>query len=219
MKPIRYLFFLYLITLFACNNVPKEIVNTFLYADVINHYERIESNKEKKKAALFLFKNMVQKYSIFDFKTDSVLKSIMDSIEQKNIQPGSKDIIEILKNNSRNTTKPEITFDYSSIKSNELISHIDITFNSWKRLSEKSGATFNDYCEYILPYRLKDEPALSLSTKFLENDFRAFVDTLKSVDSIVVAISRLIKSFGCKLDLTLSNNYPLTFSPKQVFEF
>lgn len=219
MKLSKYIFFVLSIAFISCNNIPKEVINSPLYKDVIKHYEHTDNNSEKKDAAFFLFKNMAQKYSLFDAQTDSILTFIADSVEQKEVLISRKEIIAASQHKSSKTNSPEIIFDYSVLQSNDLISHIDITFDSWKRLSEKSDATFNDYCEYILPYRIKNEPAFELQTKFFHDRLHSFCDTLARTDSIVPAISNFIKSMRCRVDNGLSKHYPHLFSAKQVFSF
>ncbi|WP_434035516.1 transglutaminase domain-containing protein [Formosa sp. 4Alg 33] len=217
MKRVNYMFIFLLITFFSCNNIPKEIINTPLYKDVISHYEHTDINREKKDAALFLFKNMDQKYSILDTQIDSILTFIADSIEKKEVLISRKELIAASKQKSFKTSSPEIIIDYSVIKSNDLISHIDITYNSWKQLSEKSDANFKDYCEFILPYRIKNEPAFELQTEYFHDKLHSFSDTLARTDSIVPAISNLIKSLRFRVDNGLSKHYPNLFSAKQVF--
>ena len=216
MKP-AFNFFLFVIFLMGCREIPSEITKTTLYRDVIQHYNTETISNEKKEAAIFLFKNMLQKHSLIDFNTDSLLTFISDSIEKGELPRINKRTAKILKQKSLLNTNPKIVYDFSIIKSHDLISHINITYNNWKHLAAKSRASYSDYCNFILPYRIKNEPIMKLQTKFLYNQFHSLKDSILKTDSIISTISNYIKSMNFRVNLTLSNHYPHPISPKHVF--
>lgn len=202
----------------GCNDIPKEIRETLLFEDVLHHYKNKDSNKEKRDAAKFLFRYMASKYSLMDTIVDSALTNLYDSIYQSDTLH-SKNIVNLLKEKAPKKSNASIVVrDYSVIESNNLIDHIDITYTNWKNLSALSGASFADYCEYILPYRVRNEPLTDISTKLFEKVFKAFADTIHHTDSIVPAISNFIKSIGCEVSLSLVEHYPNLISAKHVYQ-
>ena len=47
----------------------------------------------------------------------------------------------------------EFKEDYSMIKANYLIKSIDAAFDDWQQGCWARGITFDEFCEYMLPYK------------------------------------------------------------------
>lgn len=218
MKYNNVLTILLLLLFTGCSRIPKEIKRSQLYSEVINHYENIEPDKQKKEAALFLFRYMNMKYSVYDEKADSILTFFVDSIDKAPNKPDRTEIIASLIRLAPKSHEFKIIKDIDIVDSKDLIQHIDITYKNWQYLSKKSGASFNDYCEYILPYRLKEEPFTQFTTSLFESHFKALSDTLYYSDSIVSIIPSFIKSIGCGITALLSNYYPTIISARHLFQ-
>lgn len=202
----------------GCNDIPKEIRETVLFSDVMHHYKKKDSSVEKRDAAKFLFRYMASKYSIHDTVVNAMLTNICDSIYQEDTVLSSREIENLLKRVAPESSNATKAGDFSVIASKGLIEHIDITYNNWKNLSAISGASFIDYCEYILPYRVRSESFSDFSTKLFEENYLKFADTLQHVESIVPAISSFIKTIGCEASLTLAEHYPILMSAKHVYQ-
>ena len=48
--------------------------------------------------------------------------------------------------------------DIEVVDSAFLVEHIEWAFKVWKEQPWGGNVTFDDFCEYILPYRIGDEP-------------------------------------------------------------
>ncbi len=121
----------------------------------LDHYQ---SDKLKLQAAKFLISNMylhfhrevkftrqnnkTVDFNVFEFESGELISKAIDSI--RNI-PGIK-------------FRNEIISDTQSISSEELIDHIDLAFEVWKNKSWASHLSFDQFCEFILPYRAYREP-------------------------------------------------------------
>ncbi len=154
---------------------------------VINHY-KILNDKEKLEATYFLIGNMKNKYGrygeiakqyyqvfhklheLYDNKTDedsinNTLKAEWDSIEK---------------------VSGPITYenmpgyhDYNIITADYLIENIDMAFKAWKEKPWAKQLNFEKFCEFILPYRVYDEP-LQLYRKRFYDEFAWLDDSIKN---------------------------------------
>ena len=213
---MKNILLLILIVLSGCSYFSKHITETSLYKDVIYHYKNEDCNKEKENAALYLFEYMESKYSCYDSMTDNAISILNDSLNQFKDILGKKDIVRILTKNAPKSPDVKIVKDISVIKSSDLIKHIDITYDAWKELSNVSGASYQDYCNYILPYRVSSEKYGFRNTINLNKEYHQFRDTLLHVDSIIPAMSGFLKSLEFKYCPSLNNLYTTLFSPKQI---
>lgn len=120
---------------------------------VLVHYDSIP---EKKKAAEFLIRNMPGRYSLqspFLFR----YYELLDSLQGLNYIGHDEMIVfydSIYKRPEWRSLKP--VYDIESITSQYLITHIDAAFDAWKSPWAKD-LTFEEFCEYLLPYRVDNE--------------------------------------------------------------
>jgi hypothetical protein len=135
---------------------------------VIQHYQGI-GDKQKLEAACFLIANMPGKVSIIDPMAEEIFYLVhkdWNKFEKKrDLDAYLKPVIDSIKRHSNDETK--IVKDIETIKSGFLIENIDCSFEMWK----KPWATqynFKQFCEYILPYRVRTEPLSPWKKELLE---------------------------------------------------
>ncbi len=125
---------------------------------VISHYKKT-GEPQKLKAAYFLIENMDAHnssgyywedrsgkrvpYNELDYPTFEKAVTAFQKI--KAINPGLHP----------HTTKDQ---DINNLKAGYLIQNIDYAFHQWKSDSRYKNIPFNDFCEYLLPYRVSSEP-------------------------------------------------------------
>ncbi len=121
---------------------------------VLDYYKN-QDNHKKLKAAEFLIGNMLGKsyrnnspfLNAFLIKLDS-LRSLQTEIKEKDLKFIWK------KCESQNYNKSsERKFDVRTVTAKLLIDNIDETFLIWEKVSWSSAFTFEQFCEYVLPYR------------------------------------------------------------------
>jgi hypothetical protein len=121
---------------------------------VIRHYKE-EQNEEKLAAARFLINNMEGSYSYSGEAYEIIRKAYkhlsLVSESERNITLKNK--LDTL----RNVPELTIEFDKDSIKADFLIKHIDFAYNVWKKSPWNKDVSFNNFCEYILPYKYSNE--------------------------------------------------------------
>ena len=178
---------------------------------VLAHYRQNPEDSLKYKAAVFLIENMPWHYypehpgrenyyrqidSVFAIK-EKTKPQIKSLIEQIKIDPGQMEMIR----------------DIRTINASFLISQIDRAFETRNYPWAKSLA-FEDFCEYVLPYRLDKEP-LEDWRQFYGERMAPTLDSLAAVgasDSVVC--KALMSLFDVPPDfLLMENKFPLPLNP------
>lgn len=147
---------------------------------VLNHYAKEKPDKEKLKAAKFLIANMRWHQSIIDTTSHAILDSIIqqaDSTLYILAQTSSIDSFNTAKYITRiwssrikfkiNTDvkqknlpiseNSQVKYDHQWITANQLISHIDFIFSVREQSTNLKKLSFDDFCEYVLPYRASSD--------------------------------------------------------------
>jgi len=124
---------------------------------VIDHYKN-DNNKYKLKAAIFLLEHMSDQFHAVGDDVDHDRRSFhkMDSLLKSGHGSFNKSWDSIQKIHPPSSNNIELVSDASTIKANFLIRHIDAAFTAWHYPWARS-LSFDDFCEYILPYKLKNE--------------------------------------------------------------
>jgi hypothetical protein len=151
------------IVLTACktNKIPANLEESFKVAGknkselikVINHYSRNSKDSLKLKAAFYLIENMYVRYSNNSdfFKVTIKELSNLKTYNEKSTK--IKSLIKIYQNDFN-----KIIYDCQIIKAEYLISNIELAFKVWKEQPWGKYISFNIFCEYILPYKIGNEP-------------------------------------------------------------
>jgi hypothetical protein len=184
MNKISILFLCLLII--SCSQTEEQKYN-HLCEVVLNHYRK-DQNPLKLKAASFLLDNMKGKYSIegelYKVYTDTIKKYYRDpNILFKKLK--------LLKKYSYNMNRIN---DTNIITTDYLIQNIDNAFDIWEKAKWKNDVSFNDFCEFVLPYRIGREPLEDWRRKIRENSLlRSYNDTLSSFADVQSAACWLVR--------------------------
>lgn len=125
---------------------------------VLNFYSRTPSDSLKYKAACFLIKNMPNYYSYYSPDIDSV-KNLYQAVAHQ--QMNEAQALRITREQYGNLSSPRqmmTVYDSHVITASYLIQNIEHAFKMWKKQPWGKYVKFNDFCEYILPYRIAYEP-------------------------------------------------------------
>lgn len=156
-----------LLCLNACSN-DSLLEQVLTYADfnrpelekVLTHYKH---DSLKYRAACFLIENMPGKYGIEAENPDDAYKRFLKNIPEKDSVYWKLDSCHVghLLDSVSMVAAPRMrkVEDIKAITSSLLIENIDYAFKAW----EESGYSydFDDFCHYILPYRIGHEPLSS----------------------------------------------------------
>lgn len=134
---------------------------------VIRHYQD-SGDSLRLKAALFLIENMADKY----YLTGNLINefyTFVDSVYQ--IRQPEYDIPAIydaFKNKAKyKEEKPQVNWDVQTLSADFLIQNIEEAFAVWGRPWNKH-LSFDEFCEWILPYRVATEIPESWRTLYRE---------------------------------------------------
>jgi hypothetical protein len=124
--------------------------------NVIKHYSHHASDSLKLKAAIFLIENMDAHYSYqsdqwekFQLELDSLFKKETDPVK---LDPLFDSIYK-----KYDFSDARYISDLQTVKAKFLIRNIDEAFKAWQS-PYANHLSFDDFCEYILPYRVSQEP-------------------------------------------------------------
>ncbi|RBQ02709.1 discoidin domain-containing protein [Pedobacter miscanthi] len=130
---------------------------------VLSHYSQAKDSL-KFNAAKFLILNMpihkgYQRNSISAYTN---IFSIIDTLSYRQERVTNEDKIHIGDSVAQIVGFPEIKNaktieDSKLISAGYLINNIDFAFEAWKKAPWSKDVNFQDFCEYILPYRIRDE--------------------------------------------------------------
>lgn len=150
---------------------------------VLKHYEE---EPEKLKAARFLLSNMLYNYAYTDGEIDSLKRVLTMAISQQGVL--SREIRDKWKGIRYNKAQKEL--DIRKIKADLLIENIDLAFEVWERRPWSKHYSFEDFCDYILPYRLDNEP-LERWRKLYYDRYASALDSLYQGADVVKAAELL----------------------------
>jgi len=219
---------LFLVTVFfginiSCNKSRKDELNA-----VISHYSRETKDSLKLKAARFLIKNLDGQETL---DTTSVVCNepyfnlLNDVWKREKNQYGSRFPIQTKAIDSLNKKlnlpqyNPNALYvnDAQLISADFLIKNIDNAFYVWRNMPWAKTISFEDFCEYILPYRCSDTYSLNARTYFLAK-YKYLIDSVKHSDNSFTAGRFIIKDvdswFAENVNLLLRYPYlePIKFS-------
>jgi hypothetical protein len=168
----------------------KELIN------VLEHYRQTGEN-EKYKAAEFLIGNMANKYSK-QLPKDSYYFTILSKVDSlRSCKATTEEVDNFIKDHWQKAQMSSDTklgydfiYDYTIITSQYLINNIDLSFKVWKEKPWASHLNFGKFCEWILPYRVFDEPlqnwrqAFYNSLSWLDDTLQNSLDTKKACELV-----------------------------------
>jgi len=126
---------------------------------VFEHYVE-QGASQKLKAAYYLIENMEgHSYVIYELHDSNKVnvdfdvlaypdyKSLLEAWDQIEAEHGSLDF-----------SKDKIKKDLENISADLLIHNIDMAFRAWQEKPWAKHLSFENFCEYVLPYRGSNEP-------------------------------------------------------------
>ena len=169
---------------------------------VLDHYSEFPVDSLKYKAACYLIKHIPYYYSYAP-------NEIVDSLKQIKVKNGDGWLPqEVIKKWKwfHYENLPKIN-DIDVITADLLIENIDYAFEVWNKRSWSKYYTFEDFCEYILPYRVGNEK-LEKWRKIYYDRYCPVLDSLYQGTDVVEAARRMAaylqsEKFYSRIDFSL----------------
>lgn len=99
------------------------------------------------------------------------------------------------------------TDDITHVSAELLIHNIDLAFSAWRENPWGRDYTFSQFCEWMLPYRIGDEPLEDWRRKYHDR-YRPVLDSLYQGDDMVEAADRLSRYLSATARFELCNDFP-----------
>jgi hypothetical protein len=158
----------------------------------------------KYKAACFLIENMPYHYGYEDARLDSVKAVLGTAPLGDGYIPDSE---RKRKWKSFNYKSLPMLQDVQRMTAALLIENIDVAFETWNRVPWAKYYSLDDFCEWILPYRVGDEPLESWRKAYYDH-YHPILDSLYQGENILEAADALNKYL----------KYETPFSPNSDFD-
>jgi len=158
---------------YSCSNVDHQLSEGLDFAGknrselekVLEHYGR-PADSLKLKAAQFLIANMPFHYGYYGkgINTYANIFSIIDTLSYTHESVSNEDKVHIGDSIVHiygwpNIDSAQKVYDSKALTADFLINNIDFAFMAWQNTPWSKQVPFGDFCEYILPYRIKNERA------------------------------------------------------------
>lgn len=151
---------------------------------VLKHYE---NDSLKLKAAIFLIENMPGYYSYEGALLDSMKAALATCDWRGYIKP------EVKKKWSGYSNDQLLKiYDVNVITADYLIKNIDQAFQVWQKRPWGKYLEFNDFCEYILPYRIGNEPLENWREVYYE-EYGCLLDSVYQGTDLVKAANVVLR--------------------------
>ncbi len=122
---------------------------------VLNHYRDTDINPQKLRAAEFLIENMPAHYSYADERIHEYYDYAVRILADKSLTPNQqRDSLQAITARKYSDLSSHTVPDAQVIKADFLIDNIDKTYAQWTTCPWTGHLTFDEYLEWILPYKL-----------------------------------------------------------------
>lgn len=174
---------------------------------VLDYYCNVDNDPEKLKAAIFLIENMPGHYSYRSKDIDDYY-SIAINLFNSNLDPKEqRDSLLSLSENRFFGLDHMLVQDARIITSDYLIQNIDAAFDVWRTERWASHISFEDFCEWLLPYKSTELQSFdnwrdTMSQKFSDNirnmqyDDESYESPFRAVNIIREELIRKIHPTG-----------------------
>lgn len=158
---------------------------------VLEYYSLNKSDSLKYKAACYLIENMPYHFTYGGAEVDFYLQEIETLLNTSKDKSESLQIIKKLNDDLiKGKERIDKMMDVKTITSEFLINHIDASFKT-REYPWAKDVNFEDFCQYVLPYRLSNEP--------LQNWIPFYTEHVKHIADSLYLKSTSIKDFVGRL--------------------
>ncbi|GHT75907.1 hypothetical protein AGMMS50262_12680 [Bacteroidia bacterium] len=150
---------------------------------VLSHYASNPVDSLKYKAAVFLIENLPGHYS---YKYPELLQAYYAELDTADFSDpdynANKRIIEQISAGHETSKMNKTVEDIRIITANFLIDNIDRAYDVWQYGEWATHVSFDEFCEYILPYKGAEQQPLDNWREYAKNMLKADLDTLHYCD-------------------------------------
>ncbi len=162
---------------------------------VLQYYSRNPEDSLKYRAARFLIENMPYYYSCTGASLDTFKNAFIRITREGTVGKQALDLVE-KRYGPLNYQMLEKVPDIKTVDSGFLIDNIEHSFMVWERQPWGKYIPFDTFCNFILPYRIKDEPLENWKPVYCQR-YQPVLDSLlqtnKIMDASLLLYNHIIK--------------------------
>lgn len=220
---IKSAFFIWMLSCFSCKNESRLEMALGLAGDnraelenELSHSKQNPSDSLKYKAAVFLIENM----SYHNYRPVlSEYDRLFDSIQNYPFDVSRKGVFDKMLDSFTGTVrvpKASLLNDIKNVKSDFIINNIELAFKSWYRITEENRASFDEFCNYVLPYRSDNEPLEFSSRESLLKKYSWVYKYIDKKHGLKFVVDSIASEFAFKSLVKISEYYPQPLSISQI---
>lgn len=186
---LQYLLLIICLSFYSCSK-PSVLEHALLFSGdnqselekVLNYYNEKPEDSLKYKAACFLIENLPYHF-YYEGESIERFKEAYQQVKKDGLL-GQDAINQVVRNGvGINYSKLNRVKDAHKITAEFLIDNIEHSFMVWQKQPWGKDVTFDDFCEYILPYRIEDEPLENWKERYY-NKYQPVLDSLLTTNKI-----------------------------------
>ena len=209
------LFFIVTTLSFICGCYPygRKIEKSLRYAahnrgqleQVLQYYQKNDADSLKFEAARYLIENMPYHQS-YPLEAYTQYCKEMDSLFCLNL---ADSIVATFASEISSKYKTQLTpvYDILEITSDYLIWNIEYSFQIWEESNFLKHLDFDEFCEYVLPYKCIERQPMSKWKEEWRGEWRGELDQIEQIDEMKYNVRRAVEAvtYANRNDSLLSN--------------
>lgn len=191
----------FVIYFYSCNHYPSNVQTALHYAGdnrrelekVLEYYRESSSDNSKFRAACFLITNMPYHWSYPAGPYYEYCEQ-MDSLF-RNSEKGDT-LVPLQATKISGNFRPLLipVFDIQTITADYLIWNIDYSFDVWKNSRYLQHLDFDDFCEYVLPYKCFEGQPMTRWKETWSHILRGELDQISQIDELRYNVRRAVEA-------------------------
>lgn len=207
----------------SCNKYEGKVANALNLAGsnktelekVLDQYKKRPADSLKYRAALFLIENMPYHNS---FKKISGYEMAFDSVSKYPIDKSRKEAFRKFFGlvSSEKLGSSEKFPDVSNVNYKYLTDNIELSFEAWRNIPISKRASFEDFCNYILPYKNAEEPIEIDSRRKLNKKYAWVPALLAEGRTLKTVVDSVATEFGHRSIENMGSLFPQPLAISEV---
>lgn len=183
---------------------------------VLKEYNTKPSDSLKYKAAIFLLDNMLHhSYREPNKDYDYIFDKLVSYKDKKQRNYVFFKMLDSVKNLNEFSINPRM-LDIETLDSDFVINNIELAFMAWYKIPVSKRASFDDFCNYILPYRSTNEPIEKGVRKKLFEKYSWVYPKLNNGTDLKFIVDSIKSQFDFTPNWQFGNYYKSPLSISQI---
>jgi hypothetical protein len=186
---------------------------------VISYFEK-SGDPLKAKAAIFLIENLPYHRT---YKINRAFDNCFDNVNKLPADTSGNDrrkyfesLLRAVKNSSNTPQQWSSTEIVKAVNADFLINNINLAFKAWNMVPRENRASFEEFCNSILPFFNADEPVEEKARQFFFDKYQWVYDSLHAGVPFKNVVDSVINDLRFTSMTSLPKYYPAPLSISQI---